>query len=540
MTITVPKSRTRFRKAKERAFFYVVCGFSLLTAVPLLLIIWEVVRKGYRQISLSFFTENAPSTLDAMLAKTAGESIPGGIANGILGTLSMTLIAALIAIPSGILAGVYLSEKRKTAFAGIVRFLTELLQGTPSIVIGIIAYAWIVVPLGSYSMLAGSVALAGIMLPLIVRSTEETLNMLPSPLKEAGLALGAPYRSVVMRILVPSAFGGMFTGILLAVSRAMGETAPLMLTALGCATLNFDPLHPTSAVPLLIWEFYNDPRRPDLGLLAAAADPDAGAEYHCQTNRCKMENLKLQINDLSVAYTPEKLAVKHVTTGILERTITAIMGPSGCGKSTLLRAINRMHELYPDIRVTGEILLDERNIFKMNPMEVRRMAGMVFQRPNPFPTMSIYDNVLAGYKLNGIRLSKAQKDEIVETSLTSVGLWSEVRDSLFRKGGFLSGGQQQRLCIARAIALKPEVLLMDEPTSALDPIATHRVEELMLELKKEFTIVIVTHNMAQAARISDYSLFMYLGELVESGRTQTLFTTPKDKRTEEYLSGQFG
>ena len=185
-----------------------------------------------------------------------------------------------------------------------------------------------------------------------------------------------------------------------------------------------------------------------------------------------MENLKLQINDLSVAYTPEKLAVKHVTTGILERTITAIMGPSGCGKSTLLRAINRMHELYPDIRVTGEILLDERNIFKMNPMEVRRMAGMVFQRPNPFPTMSIYDNVLAGYKLNGIRLSKAQKDEIVETSLTSVGLWSEVRDSLFRKGGFLSGGQQQRLCIARAIALKPEVLLMDEPTSALDPIAT--------------------------------------------------------------------
>ena len=253
-----------------------------------------------------------------------------------------------------------------------------------------------------------------------------------------------------------------------------------------------------------------------------------------------MENLKLQINDLSVAYTPEKLAVKHVTTGILERTITAIMGPSGCGKSTLLRAINRMHELYPDIRVTGEILLDERNIFKMNPMEVRRMAGMVFQRPNPFPTMSIYDNVLAGYKLNGIRLSKAQKDEIVETSLTSVGLWSEVRDSLFRKGGFLSGGQQQRLCIARAIALKPEVLLMDEPTSALAPIATHRVEELMLELKKEFTIVIVTHNMAQAARISDYSLFMYLGELVESGRTQTLFTTPKDKRTEEYLSGQFG
>lgn len=253
-----------------------------------------------------------------------------------------------------------------------------------------------------------------------------------------------------------------------------------------------------------------------------------------------MENLKLQINDLSVAYTPEKLAVKHVTTGILERTITAIMGPSGCGKSTLLRAINRMHELYPDIRVTGEILLDERNIFKMNPMEVRRMAGMVFQRPNPFPTMSIYDNVLAGYKLNGIRLSKAQKDEIVETSLTSVGLWSEVRDSLFRKGGFLSGGQQQRLCIARAIALKPEVLLMDEPTSALDPISTSKIEDLAMDLKKKYTIVIVTHNMQQAVRISDYTAFFLLGDLVEYDGTEKMFEQPQDKRTEDYITGRFG
>lgn len=191
------------------------------------------------------------------------------------------------------------------------------------------------------------------------------------------------------------------------------------------------------------------------------------------------------------------------------------MGPSGCGKSTLLRAINRMHELYPDIRISGEILMDNRNILKMNPMEVRRMAGMVFQRPNPFPTMSIFDNVIAGYKLNGIRLKKKEKEEIVETCLTNVGLWNEVKDALFKKGTFLSGGQQQRLCIARALALKPEVLLMDEPTSALDPIATNRIEELLLELKKEFTIIIVTHNMSQAARISDYSMFMYLGELIE-------------------------
>ena len=248
----------------------------------------------------------------------------------------------------------------------------------------------------------------------------------------------------------------------------------------------------------------------------------------------------LQFKNVSISYTPGKNAVNHVNADIKKNRITAIMEPSGCGKSTLLRAINRMHELYPDIRISGEILMDNRNILKMNPMEVRRMAGMVFQRPNPFPTMSIFDNVIAGYKLNGIRLKKKEKEEIVETCLTNVGLWNEVKDALFKKGTFLSGGQQQRLCIARALALKPEVLLMDEPTSALDPIATNRIEELLLELKKEFTIIIVTHNMSQAARISDYSMFMYLGELIEYDKTRIMFTNPRDKRTEEYLTGQFG
>lgn len=253
-----------------------------------------------------------------------------------------------------------------------------------------------------------------------------------------------------------------------------------------------------------------------------------------------IDNPILQIKDVSISYTPGKNAVNQVSASIEENKITAIMGPSGCGKSTLLRAINRMHELYPDIKITGEILIDNRNILNMNPMEVRRIAGMVFQRPNPFPTMSIYENVLAGYSLNGIRLSKKEKDELVETNLKNVGLWDEVKDALLKKGTFLSGGQQQRLCIARALALKPEVLLMDEPTSALDPIATNRIEELLLELKKDYTIIIVTHNMGQAARISDYSMFMYLGQLVEYDETQVMFTNPADSRTEEYLTGQFG
>ncbi|QIK53610.1 phosphate ABC transporter ATP-binding protein [Dysgonomonas sp. HDW5B] len=248
----------------------------------------------------------------------------------------------------------------------------------------------------------------------------------------------------------------------------------------------------------------------------------------------------LELKDVSVSYNPEKKAVRDVNVAIREHTVTAIMGPSGCGKSTLLRAINRMHELYPDIKTTGEILLKGENIFDMNAMRVRRLAGMVFQRPNPFPTMSIYDNVLAGYKLNNIGLSKPEKDEIVENSLKSVALWDEVKDSMTQKGSFLSGGQQQRLCIARAIALKPEILLMDEPTSALDPISTNRIEDLILELKQQYTIVIVTHNMSQAARISDNSMFMYLGELIEYGTTKQMFTKPKDKRTEDYLTGVFG
>ena len=234
------------------------------------------------------------------------------------------------------------------------------------------------------------------------------------------------------------------------------------------------------------------------------------------------------------------MAVKNVSAQIERNAITAIMGPSGCGKSTLLRAVNLMHNLYPNIRVEGEILLNGDNILSMEPINVRRRVGMVFQRPTPFPTMSIYDNVLAGFSLNGIRLSKTDRDATVERCLKSVALWDEVKDVLNKKGTFLSGGQQQRLCIARALAMKPEVLLMDEPTSALDPIATKHIEELLLELHKDVTILIVTHNMGQAKRISSKSMFMYLGELVEYGDTEVLFTNPKDERTKSYLTGKMG
>ncbi len=252
-----------------------------------------------------------------------------------------------------------------------------------------------------------------------------------------------------------------------------------------------------------------------------------------------MESIILTVEDLNVFY-GEHQVLFDINLRVPEKKITAIMGPSGCGKSTLLRSINRMHELYKDIKVEGKIYLKNEDIFQMPPEEVRSKIGMVFQRPNPFPHMSIYDNVIAGYILRGIKLKREEKDEIVERNLRSVGLWDEVKDKLFKKGTFLSGGQQQRLCIARALAMNPDIILLDEPTSSLDPQATAKIEELLVTLKERVTILIVTHNIGQASRISDYVAFLYNGVLVEFGPSTKIFTTPEKKITEEFLSGKFG
>ncbi|WP_019540742.1 phosphate ABC transporter permease PstA [Proteiniphilum acetatigenes] len=257
-------THTGWRKGKDKTTFVLVCLFSLVAMFPLFFILWDVISKGYKNFNLRLFTEVTPSSMDAMLARVNGEPIPGGILNGITGTVLIVGMAILFSVFLGLFIGIYLADNRGKRFAGVVSYLTDLLQGMPSIVIGIIAYAWIVKPLGGYSALAGSVALTIMMLPMIVRSTEETLKMLPVAYKEAGLALGSSYTSVVFRILIPSGFGGIFTGILLAVSRVMGETAPLMLTALGASVVNWKVMEPTSAIPLLIWDFYNDPNLVDL------------------------------------------------------------------------------------------------------------------------------------------------------------------------------------------------------------------------------------------------------------------------------------
>ncbi len=252
-----------------------------------------------------------------------------------------------------------------------------------------------------------------------------------------------------------------------------------------------------------------------------------------------MESPVLTIEHFS-AFFGENQVLKDITLSIPQKRITAIMGPSGCGKTTLIRCINRMHELIPGSRISGKILLGDEDIYAADPIIVRRQVGMVFQRPNPFPMMSIYDNVIAGYNLNGIKLTQEEKEQIVEESLKKAALWEEVKGSVHRRGTFLSGGQQQRLCIARALAMGPAVLLLDEPTSALDPKATLHIEELIVQLKDSVSIILVTHNMAQAARVSDFAAFLYLGQLVEFGPSGRMFTAPKDKRTEAYLTGKFG
>jgi len=251
------------------------------------------------------------------------------------------------------------------------------------------------------------------------------------------------------------------------------------------------------------------------------------------------DSIKIRVEDLR-AYFGASEVLRGITLPIPGKQVTAIIGPSGCGKSTFIRCLNRMHEVTPGTRVEGKVLLDGLDVYRddIDPVRLRRRVGMVFQKPNPFPTMTIRENVLAGMRLNGLKVSAP--DELVEQALRRVALWEEVKDGLNRSGTSLSGGQQQRLCIARAIAMEPEVLLMDEPCSALDPIATARVEELIHELRDAYTIVIVTHNMQQAGRVADRTAFFYMGHLVEYDLTDVIFTKPKERRTEDYITGRFG
>jgi phosphate transport system ATP-binding protein len=278
----------------------------------------------------------------------------------------------------------------------------------------------------------------------------------------------------------------------------------------------------------------------ELSLVPHVSKIGQPAEIERQLITKDISPIKLSIRNLE-AWFGTKRALKGINLDIKEKAITAFIGPSGCGKTTLIRCLNRMHEMIPGATAKGKAILDGIDIYdsKVDPVTIKRRIGMVFQKPNPFPTMSIYDNVAAGLKLNGIK-DKKLIDDVVKESLEGAALWDEVKSELTKPGIGLSGGQQQRLCIARALAMQPEILLMDEPTSALDPIASSKIEELVHSMKRDLTIVIVTHNMQQAARVSDYTAFMYLGEMIEYGDTKQIFKRPQMELTERYISGKFG
>ena len=482
-----------------------------------------------------------------------------------------------MSVPIGILTAIYLVEYGGGRLARSITFLVDVMTGIPSIVAGLFAYALFAIFFGDG--VPDGLRRRG----RAVAADDPARRALLRGDAQAGAeraargvvrARRAKWRTII-KVVLPTALAGIVTGVTIAIARVIGETAPLLIIAGATDSTNLNPFSGRMmTLPVYIFSQYRNPGIPPefsfdrawgaalvlivivmlLNLIARLISyffsPKTKHDDDPSTIRTEPRTIvakSIDVSDLNIYY-GSFMAVEGVTIPIAARSVTAFIGPSGCGKSTFLRSLNRMHEVIPGARVEGKIVIDGRDLYdpEVDPVEVRRQIGMVFQRPNPFPTMSIAENVLAGKKLNGKRLDKADADEVVEKSLRGANLWNEVKDRLNKPGSGLSGGQQQRLCIARAIAVEPQVLLMDEPCSALDPISTSAIEDLIQELKESYTIVIVTHNMQQAARVSETTAFFNLagvgkpGQLIEYGATTKIFSNPDNPATEAYISGRFG
>ena len=431
----------------------------------------------------------------------------------------------------------------------VIRLTTETLSGIPSIVYGLFGMLFFVNALGwGFSLLAGAFTLSIMILPLIMRTTEEALKAVPDSYREGSFGLGAGKLRTVFRIVLPSAVPGILAGIIPGDRAYRGRDGGPHLHGRhrGPGSVQRVRLRPNPGRTHVQSVQRGSLHGSGLRHGSHPARPRGGHQRAVRRDRKKtdesigkgMEMSKISIRNLDLYYSDFK-ALKNVNLEIEANKITAFIGPSGCGKSTLLKSINRMNDLVEGCRIEGTIELDGQNIFKgMDVNMLRKRVGMVFQKPNPFP-MSIYDNIAYGPRTHGVH-SKAKLDDIVEKSLRNAAIWDECKDRLKSSALGMSGGQQQRLCIARALAVEPEVLLMDEPTSALDPISTSKIEDLAMELKKDYTIVMVTHNMQQAVRVSDHTAFFLLGEVIEYNDTEKLFSIPSDKRTEDYITGRFG
>ena len=488
-----------------------LCGASVVLAlVPLFFVFFYVLKQGFSSLSWDFFTK---------MPKPVGEA-GGGMANAIAGSLILIGIASALAIPVGLVSGIYLSEYPKSQLATAVRFTADVLNGIPSIVIGIFAYALVVLPVKHFSALAGGVALGFMMIPIITRTTEELLNLVPTNLREGALALGATRSRAAFTVMLPAALPGIITGILLCarahcrrdraapvhvvlepllvddphaadrvIDRAGLHVRDLPVRGLAPAGVGRRARPRERRVPLLRPRprrheapREDAPHMMETAVTERAADtlPKPSTAAGSPPARESPLPVRMEARHLNFFYGPTQ-ALHDISIPIREKSVTAFIGPSGCGKSTFLRCLNRMNDIIPDTRVDGDVLLDGRDVYgpDVDIVDLRRRVGMVFQKSNPFPK-SIYDNVAYGLRINS-GLSGSELTERVESALVRAALWDEVKDRLKTSALGLSGGQQQRLCIARALAVGPEVLLMDEPCSALDPIATAKVEELMFD-----------------------------------------------------------
>ncbi len=536
-------------------------------------LLFDVLRDGLPYLDGALLT-NPPST----------DPATAGARPAIIATLYLGALLLLFAVPIGVATAIYLEEyaDKSRWYNRLLELNIQNLAAVPSIVYGILGLAFLVRGIGlGRVLLAGAMILTLLVLPTVIIAAREAIRAVPDSIRQGGYALGATQWQVVSRQVLPAAIPGIATGSILALSRAIGETAPLIL--IGAVTyITFDPtiLGPFTALPIQIYSYLRLPQaefklaggRVDHRPARDPAHPERVRDLHPQplpenlvTTMTSIDPVSLgqiaqaqasetpesrevvfDVDDLEVSYSGN-VAIKDVTLDVYRNSVTAFIGPSGCGKSTFIRCFNRMNDLVPGAEVSGDVRYHGQDLYGpgVDPVEVRRRIGMVFQKPNPFPK-SIYDNIAFGPRVLGL---DGNLDERVEQALRQGALWDEVKDRLKESALGLSGGQQQRLCIARCLAVEPDVILMDEPASALDPISTTRIEDLMHELKQSFTIVIVTHNMQQAARVADMTAFFSVevdeagkrsGLLVEYDRTATIFTHPADKRTEDYVTGRFG
>jgi phosphate transport system permease protein len=501
-----------------------------------------------------------------------------GLGVAIVGSFYMMLVVLTLSLPIGVAASIYLEEfAPKNRFTDLIEVNISNLAAVPSIVFGILGLAIFInfAGLPQSAPIVGGLVLTLMTLPTIIIATRASLRAVPPSIRQAALGLGASKMQSVFHHVLPLAAPGILTGTIIGLAQALrrnrtatvdrhGGLRPRVSrrTAGGAvrrghgaagAGLQLDPTVRPRLRRTGIGRDYRALGVPDLHERdGRAAAPPVRASVVIPVEDGNMndmtvagrdvdeQKLKMKARSVDVFY-GDNHAIKEVDVDIKDKTVTAFIGPSGCGKSTFLRCLNRMNDTIDVARVDGEITLDGEDIYdkRVDPVQLRAKVGMVFQKPNPFPK-SIYDNVAYGPRIHGLSSNKADLDDIVERSLRRAALWDEAKDRLDQPGTGLSGGQQQRLCIARAVATSPEVLLMDEPCSALDPIATAQIEELIDELRSRFSVVIVTHSMQQAARVSQKTAFFHLGELVEYDDTSKIFTNPEDPRTESYITGRIG